>query len=66
MAKQAGAALFIGVDTLAARADGFRHYNSAAFVRPDVGLSGRRPDRFAVRDDNEAGRRQPLLGHGHS
>lgn len=41
MAKQAGAALFIGIDTLDAREDKLRHFNSAAFIRPDTGYVGR-------------------------
>lgn len=41
LSKQAGAALVIGLDSAVADPDGFAHYNSAAFVTPDAGLSGR-------------------------
>ena len=39
--KMAGAAMIVGLEAVVADTDGFRHYNSAAFVRPDMGLSGR-------------------------
>jgi len=41
MSQKAGAAMIIGIDTFQADCNGLRHYNSAAFIRPDVGLFGR-------------------------
>ncbi len=41
MAKQSGAAMVIGLETMEATEKGFRRYNSAAFVRPDTGYVGR-------------------------
>ncbi|MCA9118248.1 MAG: apolipoprotein N-acyltransferase, partial [Planctomycetaceae bacterium] len=42
LARQSGAAMMIGVDAGTVDAEhGFRHFNSAAFIRPDVGLTGR-------------------------
>ncbi|MGE3314173.1 MAG: apolipoprotein N-acyltransferase [Planctomycetaceae bacterium] len=41
LSKQAGAALIIGIDTFATEPGSFAHYNSAAFIRPDVGLDSR-------------------------
>lgn len=40
-AGEVNAALVIGIDTLIARRDGYDHFNSAAFVTPDKGLSDR-------------------------
>jgi apolipoprotein N-acyltransferase len=40
-AEQAGAALILGIDTREATAAGGTHYNSAVFVQPGVGISGR-------------------------
>ncbi len=41
LSLQAGTPLIIGLDTAVADESGFRHYNSAAFVRPDLGINGR-------------------------
>lgn len=41
MSQKAGAAMFIGIDALVAKPDEIKQYNSAAFVDPDRGLSGR-------------------------
>ncbi|MBW3543616.1 MAG: apolipoprotein N-acyltransferase, partial [Planctomycetes bacterium] len=41
LSQQTGAAMIVGLETFAADADRVRHYNSAVFVRPDVGLAGR-------------------------
>lgn len=41
MSRQSGAAMIVGIETWTADDDGFRRYNSAAFSRPDVGLTGR-------------------------
>ncbi len=41
MSRQSGAAMIIGIETWTADREGFRRYNSAAFSRPDVGLTGR-------------------------
>ncbi len=40
-ASEVNAALVMGVDTLVARSNGYDHFNSAAFVKPDAGLSDR-------------------------
>ncbi|MCH7987985.1 MAG: apolipoprotein N-acyltransferase [Planctomycetes bacterium] len=39
--QEAGAAMIVGIDTFQAKPDGVKHYNSAVFVRPDVGVAGR-------------------------
>jgi apolipoprotein N-acyltransferase len=39
--KAAGAALMIGLEAVVARKDRLRLYNSAAFIRPDLGYIGR-------------------------
>ncbi len=41
MSQKAGAAMVIGIDVLEAKHDGIRRYNSAVFIRPDNGISGR-------------------------
>lgn len=41
MSQEANAALVIGLDTIAAGETKVNHYNSAAFVRPDYGLTSR-------------------------
>ena len=41
MSQQSGASLIIGIDTLEAQPKGYRHFNSAAFVRPEMGLVNR-------------------------
>ncbi len=46
--RKAGAALLIGIETHEATADGLRRYNSAVFVRPDVGIVGRYDKRHLV------------------
>lgn len=38
--QRAGAAMILGVERVAPSREGVSQYNSAAFVRPDVGLSG--------------------------
>ncbi len=40
-AGEVNAALVIGIDTLIARRDGYDHFNSAAFVTPEKGLTDR-------------------------
>ncbi|HVJ68522.1 MAG TPA: apolipoprotein N-acyltransferase, partial [Caulifigura sp.] len=40
-AGEVNSALVIGIDTLVARRDGYDHFNSAAFVTPEAGLSDR-------------------------
>jgi apolipoprotein N-acyltransferase len=39
--RQAGAALVIGIDTFAVDRTALKHYNSAAFIRPDLGMTAR-------------------------
>ncbi|MBX3442028.1 MAG: apolipoprotein N-acyltransferase [Planctomyces sp.] len=41
LSSEANAALIIGIDALIAEGDAYSHYNSAAFVKPEDGLSGR-------------------------
>lgn len=41
LSKQTGSSLVIGVESAVAEKDEFSHYNSAAFVTPDGGVSGR-------------------------
>ncbi len=41
MSKQAGAAMIVGLEAWTASPEGFQRYNSAAFSRPDVGLTSR-------------------------
>jgi apolipoprotein N-acyltransferase len=41
ISQMAGVPLIVGLDTLVADEAGFRHYNSAALVRPETGVSGR-------------------------
>lgn len=41
VSQQAGTPLIIGLDTALAQEAGFRHYNSAVYVDPDTGISGR-------------------------
>jgi apolipoprotein N-acyltransferase len=41
MSQQAAAALVIGIQTFAADRQGLKVFNSALFVRPDTGISGR-------------------------
>ena len=48
MSAMAGAAMVIGVDTFEARPDGFRRFNSAVFVDPALGVTGRYDKRHRV------------------
>ena len=41
LSQQVGAPMIFGVDTIEAVPDSFRHFNSAAFIRPDAGLVAR-------------------------
>jgi len=41
MAEETNAGMVIGVDTLHATKEGLKHYNSAAFISPQTGLSAR-------------------------
>jgi apolipoprotein N-acyltransferase len=41
LAEEAGAAAIIGIDAFDASAQGVHHYNSAAFIEPGEGLTGR-------------------------
>ena len=41
MSLQSGAAMVIGIDTFYAKSDKLERFNSAAFIRPDLGLTGR-------------------------
>ncbi|HUG91350.1 MAG TPA: apolipoprotein N-acyltransferase [Planctomycetaceae bacterium] len=39
LAQQAGAAMIVGLDRFSLRGAGIRHYNSAAFITPDLGVA---------------------------
>ena len=41
LSQASAAAVVVGVQTVAARQDGLKMYNSALYLRPDVGFSGR-------------------------
>jgi apolipoprotein N-acyltransferase len=41
LSQQAGAAMIIGLETLAIRGEGVKHYNSAALITPEDGVAGR-------------------------
>lgn len=41
VSQQSGAAMVVGIESFVASKRQFHHFNSAAFIRPDVGLNGR-------------------------